>query len=135
MQAYKQAVRAGSDLSLRTQEFLTQKPRRDVGLWIRDSTKQSRLLFSPWSMEILFLVGVFGSLRFGELEEFLGTSSRTLSVKLRMLCKAGFLKRTVESGPPLRTSYSLTRLGRGTAAAASPLMAHVNLAAVGAFDP
>lgn len=133
LDAYLQALRAGSSLSLRTQAFLAAQQRPAVGLWIRDCTKQGRLLFSPWSMEILFLVGVFGSLRFGELEGFLGTSSRTISVKLQKLCRAGFLERRVVPGPPLRTSYALTVLGKGTAAAASPLMAHLNLAAVGAI--
>jgi len=133
MAAYRAAIKAGSHLSLETQGFLQRKTKAQAGAWLRESMQQSKLLFQPWSMEILFLAGIFGAVRFSELEALLGTSSRTLSAKLRGLVAAGLLERVVEPGPPLRTSYRLSKQGRGTAAAASPLMAHLNLVAVGAL--
>ncbi|MCA1819711.1 MAG: winged helix-turn-helix transcriptional regulator [Halobacteriales archaeon] len=132
MAAFRDALRSGSRLSLRTQAFLVAKGRKDTGRWMRECLRQSQLLFRPWSMEILMLTGVFGAVRFHQLEETLGMSSRTLSNKLRALTTAGLLERTVDPGPPLRTSYALSRHGRATAAAASPLLAHLNLAAIGA---
>lgn len=74
---------------------------------------------------------VLGEVRFSQLEEMLGASSRTLSNKLRTLVKAGLLERRVVSGPPVRIFYVLTKSGRSTVAASSPLFAHLNLAQIG----
>lgn len=131
MTAYKQAVRAGSELSLHSQRFLVAKGPREMGKWIGRLMEVSRDVFQPWTMEILFVTGVLGQVRFSQLEEMLGASSRTLSNKLRTLAKAGLLERRVEPGPPVRISYVLTKSGRSTVAVSSPLFAHLNLAQLG----
>ena len=131
MAAFKQAVRAGSELSLHSQRFLAAKSPKEVGTWFGALMEHSRAVFQPWSMELLFVAGVLGEVRFSQLEEILGASSRTLSNKLRSLTKAGLLERRVESGPPVRISYRLTKTGRTTVAISSPLFAHLNLVALG----
>jgi DNA-binding HxlR family transcriptional regulator len=131
MAAYKQAVRAGSELSLHSRKFLLGRGPDGVGIFLTRLMEVSRDVFQPWSMEILFLTGLQGEVRFSQLEEVLGASSRTLSNKLRTLTKAGLLERNVEPGPPVRITYRLTKSGRTTVAIASPLFAHLNLAALG----
>jgi DNA-binding HxlR family transcriptional regulator len=131
MAAYKQAVRAGSELSMHSQRFLAAKKPDEVGKWFGALMEHSRVVFQPWSMELLFVAGVLGEVRFGQLEEILGASSRTLSNKLRTLVKAGLLDRHVEPGPPVRITYKLTKTGRTTVAISSPLFAHLNLVSIG----
>jgi DNA-binding HxlR family transcriptional regulator len=131
MAAYKQAVRAGSELSLHSQRFLAARSPKEMAEWLGRLMEVSRDVFQPWSMEILFVTGVQGEVRFGQLEELLGASSRTLSNKLRTLVKAGLLARKVEPGPPVRITYSLTKSGRAAVALSSPLFAHLNLASLG----
>lgn len=131
MAAYWQAVRAGSELSLHSQRFLLAKGADGMGQWIGRLMEVSRDVFQPWTMEILFVTGVQGEVRFSQLEEMLGASSRTLSNKLRTLVKAGLLERRVQPGPPVRISYVLTKSGRATVAVSSPLFAHLNLAQLG----
>ena len=131
MAAFKQAVKAGSELSLHSQKFLAAKTPAEVGKWFGALMEHSRVVFQPWSMEILFVAGVQGEVRFGQLEEILGASSRTLSNKLRTLVKAGLLARHVEPGPPVRITYNLTKTGRATVAVSSPLFAHLNLVSIG----
>jgi DNA-binding HxlR family transcriptional regulator len=131
MAAYKQAVRAGSELSLQSQRFLLAKGPDAMGQWIGRLMELSRDVFQPWTMEMLFVTGVLGEVRFSQLEQMLGASSRTLSTKLRTLVKAGMLERRVEPGPPVRITYVLTKSGRATVAVSSPLFAHLNLAQLG----
>jgi DNA-binding HxlR family transcriptional regulator len=132
MAAFRAAIRSGSELSLHTQRFLAAKGPDEMGRWLRELMGASRIVFQPWSMETLFVTGVLGEVRFSELEDILGASSRTLTNKLRALTSAGLLERRVAGGPPTRISYRLTKQGRATAAAASPLFAHLNLMALGA---
>lgn len=131
MAAFRQAVRSGSELSLHSQRFLAAKGPKEVGAWFGALMEHSRTVFQPWSMEVLFVAGVLGEVRFSQLEEILGASSRTLSNKLRTLTKAGLLERRVEPGPPVRVTYRLTKPGRATVAVASPLFSHLNLMALG----
>lgn len=131
MAAFKQAVRAGSELSIHSQRFLAARSPKEMAEWLGRLMEISRDVFQPWSMEILFVTGVQGEVRFSQLEELLGASSRTLSNKLRTLVKAGLLERKVEPGPPVRITYQLTKSGRATVALSSPLFAHLNLASLG----
>jgi DNA-binding HxlR family transcriptional regulator len=131
MAAFRQAVKAGSELSLHSQRFLARKSPPELGTWFGSLMEHSRTVFQPWSMELLFVAGVLGEVRFSQLEDILGASSRTLSNKLRTLAKAGLLERRVEPGPPVRISYRLTKTGRATVAVSSPLFAHLNLVALG----
>lgn len=130
MAAYQRALRAGSELSLHTQEFLRGMAEETRVTWLSDLMGASRAVFQPWSMEILFVVGFRGEARFVELQGPLGISSRTLTNKLRLLTDAGLLERRVEAGPPTRVSYRLTKQGRATVAVSSPLFAHLNLVAL-----
>lgn len=130
MAAFKQAVRSGSELSVHSRKFLSAKSPKEIGAWFGALMEHSRVVFQPWSMEILFVAGVLGEVRFSQLEDILGASSRTLSNKLSTLTKAGLLERRVEPGPPVRISYRLTKQGRSTVAVSSPVFAHLNLMAL-----
>lgn len=80
------------------------------------------LLFQKWNLEILYTQFLKGVMGFGELRKILGVNSRTLSDKLKMLKKNGYIKRDVENGPPLRVKYSLTLKGKNTVLLALPLL-------------
>ncbi len=79
-------------------------------------------LFQKWNLEILYTLFLKGAVGFGELKRVLGVNSRTLSDKLKMLVKHGHVKRSIDSGPPLRVSYSLVPKGRNTVLLALPLL-------------
>ena len=80
------------------------------------------LLFQKWSLEILYTLLLKNAIGFGELKRTLSVNSRTLSDKLKMLQKNGYITRDVSSGPPLRVEYSLTRKGKDTALLGLPLL-------------
>jgi DNA-binding HxlR family transcriptional regulator len=80
------------------------------------------LLFQKWTLEILYTLFLKGSIGFGELKKVLGVNSRTLSDKLKMLNGHGYIKRTVNNGPPLRVEYALTQKGKNTVLLALPLL-------------
>lgn len=78
-------------------------------------------LFQKWSLEILYTILLKDAVGFGGLK-ILTVNSRTLSDKLKMLQKHGYIKRKVDSGPPLRVEYSLTPKGKNTVLLALPLL-------------
>jgi len=80
------------------------------------------LLFQKWSLEILYTLFLKKTTGFGELKRVLGVNSRTLSDKLKVLKKHGYINREVENGPPLRVEYALTRKGNNTVLLALPLL-------------
>jgi DNA-binding HxlR family transcriptional regulator len=80
------------------------------------------LLFQKWTLEILYTLFLKGSIGFGELKKVLCVNSRTLSDKLKMLNRHGYIKRTVNNGPPLRVEYALTPKGKNTVFLALPLL-------------
>jgi DNA-binding HxlR family transcriptional regulator len=80
------------------------------------------LLFQKWNLEILYTLFLKGAIGFGELKKVLGVNSRTLSDKLKMLNRHGYIKRTVNNGPPLRVKYALTVKGKNTVLLALPLL-------------
>jgi DNA-binding HxlR family transcriptional regulator len=53
-----------------------------------------------------------GPQRFGELQDSLGSSSRTLTIKLKRLEHEGLVARKEFSEKPPRVQYSLTRKGK-----------------------
>jgi DNA-binding HxlR family transcriptional regulator len=54
-----------------------------------------------------------GRRRFGELAESApGLGTKVLSARLKDLESRGLIERRVESGPPVRVAYELTRQGR-----------------------
>jgi len=52
-----------------------------------------------------------GEMRFNELKEATGASSRTLSQSLDALTEAGLVKKRMEEAAPVATYYSLTEKG------------------------
>src|SRR5687768_2613803 len=63
--------------------------------FLRTSVAHAALLFQKWNLEILYLLALQMTLRFGELQRQLeGISSRTLSLKLEGLENAGYVVRT-----------------------------------------
>ena len=80
------------------------------------------LLFQKWSLEILYTVLLKDTSGFGELKKILAVNSRTLSDKLKMLQKHGYIIRNVDDGPPLRVEYTLTPKGKNTVLLALPLL-------------
>jgi DNA-binding HxlR family transcriptional regulator len=80
------------------------------------------LLFQKWSLEILYTLFLKDAIGFGEIKKTLTVNSRTLSDKLKMLQKNGYISRNVDAGPPLRVEYKLTEKGKNTVLLALPLL-------------
>jgi len=80
------------------------------------------IVFQKWSLEILYTLLLKNAAGFGEIKKILGVNSRTLSDKLKMLAKHGYIARKVNTGPPLRVEYTLTRKGKNTVLLALPLL-------------
>jgi DNA-binding HxlR family transcriptional regulator len=80
------------------------------------------IVFQKWSLEILYTLLLKNAAGFGEIKKILGVNSRTLSDKLKTLAKHDYLTRKVDSGPPLRVEYALTRKGKNTVLLALPLL-------------
>ena len=88
-----------------------------------DSLQETfNLLFQKWSLEILYTLLLKDAIGFGEIKKILTVNSRTLSDKLKMLQKHGYITRNVTAGPPLRVEYSLTAKGKNTVLLALPLL-------------
>jgi len=79
-------------------------------------------LFQKWSLEILYTLMLKDIIGFGEIKKILSVNSRTLSDKLKMLQKHGYITRKVTSGPPLGVEYALTAKGKNTVLLALPLL-------------
>jgi DNA-binding HxlR family transcriptional regulator len=80
------------------------------------------LLSQKWNLQILYILFLRETTGFGELKKILRVNSRTLSDKLKILNRYGFIKRSVDQGPPLRVGYSLTNKGRNTILLALPFL-------------
>jgi len=80
------------------------------------------LLSQKWNLQILYIMFLRNAVGFGEMKRILGANSRTLSDKLKALDQYGYVRRSVELGPPLRVRYSLTRRGWNTMLLALPLL-------------
>ncbi len=80
------------------------------------------LLSQKWNIQILYLLFLKKTSGFGELKKILGVNSRTLSDKLKLLNKHGFVGRAIEQGPPLKVRYSLTERGHNTILLALPFL-------------
>jgi DNA-binding HxlR family transcriptional regulator len=80
------------------------------------------IVFQKWSLEILYTLLLKKAAGFVEIKKILGVNSRTLSDKLKTLAKHGYLTRKVDTGPPLRVEYALTRKGKNTVLLALPLL-------------
>lgn len=67
------------------------------------------ILTRPWTMHILWALGTFGPLRFGELRRKVeGISSRVLTERLRSLEEKRFVYRHYEATIPPAVTYGVT---------------------------
>ena len=89
---------------------------------IQSLEESFNLLSQKWNLEILYTLFFKSTVGFGGLKKILGVNSRTLSDKLKSLKQHGYIRRTVEQGPPLRVNYSLTTRGKNTVLLALPLL-------------
>jgi len=98
-----------------------------------DSLQETfNLLFQKWSLEILYTLLLKDAIGFAEIKKILAVNSRTLSDKLKMLQKYGYITRKVTGGPPLRVEYALTSKGKNTVLLALPLLYYSSSAEVNA---
>jgi len=71
------------------------------------------VLAKPWNGMIMAVLEE-GPLRFSQIaDRITSIGDRMLAARLRELEGRGLVLRTVEHGPPVRVSYSLTEVGRG----------------------
>lgn len=79
-----------------------------------------------WSLEIVYALGVEGTLRHAEIARRLdGVTQRMLTRSLRQLERDGLISRTIHQESPPRVEYTLTELGRGLLRGMLPLWAWV----------
>lgn len=122
---YKAAMQSANELSLAILAFLKKKDPTEQAAWLRTSVNASRILFQPWGPELLYTLAALGRARFTDLQRLLKLSSRTLSDKLKSLRDEGIVDREVFDEQPVRIEYFLTKHGKWTAAAATPLFTHL----------
>lgn len=123
MAQYAAALKSANALSASVLEFLARKTPKEQAAWLATSVQACRDVLQPWTMELLFVIGTRGRVRFTQLHDLLGLSSRTLSDKLKGLRETGLVDRELFDEQPIRIEYFLTKHGRRTAAAATPLFA------------
>ncbi|MDH5481977.1 MAG: helix-turn-helix transcriptional regulator [Candidatus Bathyarchaeota archaeon] len=95
---------------------------KDLKEDIQSLEKSFILLSQKWNLEILYTLFLKTSTGFSELKKILSVNSRTLSDKLKMLKKHGYIEREVDIGPPLRVEYALTTKGKNVVLLALPLL-------------
>ena len=93
---------------------------------INSLEKSFSLLSQKWNLEILYTLFLRNSMGFGGLKKILGVNSRSLSDKLKTLTHYGYIQRTVQQGPPIRVTYSLSERGKNTVLLALPLLYYSN---------
>lgn len=89
---------------------------------IQSLEESFNLLSQKWSLEMLYTLFFRNTIGFNELKNLLGVNSHTLSNKLKSLERYGYIRRTIDQGPPLRVKYSLTTKGRNIVLLALPLL-------------
>jgi DNA-binding HxlR family transcriptional regulator len=114
------AVHMGEALGALPPEVLTRHLHHTVG--------RTKDIFQKWTLEIVYLLAIRHTLRFGEMKRLLhGISSRTLSNKLAELEELGFVSRRVHEGKPLRVDYKLTKKGFELARFVTPVVVFLSL--------
>lgn len=73
--------------------------------------KTLKIIGSKWTLMILYSL-FEGTKRFGELQDGLGLSPRTLALRLRALEQDGIITKKVFAEVPPRVEYTLTDKGR-----------------------
>jgi DNA-binding HxlR family transcriptional regulator len=94
----------------------------DLRETIRSLEESFEMLSQKWNLQILYILFLRETTGFGQMKKILGVNSRTLSDKMKILTRYGFLRRTVEQGPPLRVRYTLSTKGRNTILLALPFL-------------
>lgn len=103
---------------LQKQEITPKELKEDL----KSLEENFNILFQKWNLEILYTLLLKNSAGFSEIKKFLCVNSRSLSDKLKMLAKHDYITRTVDTEPPLRVEYTLTRKGKNTVLLALPLL-------------
>ena len=103
---------------LQKQEITPKELKEDL----KNIEESFNFIFQKWSLEILYTLLLKNIAGFGDIKKILEVNSRTLSDKLKMLAKHGYIIRKVVAGPPLRVEYSLTRKGKDIVLLALPLL-------------
>jgi DNA-binding HxlR family transcriptional regulator len=103
---------------MQKQEITPKELKQDL----KNLEENFNFVFQKWSLEMLYTLLLKNTAGFGEIKKILGVNSRTLSDKLKMLAKHGYITRDVDTGPPLRVEYALTRKGKDTVLLALPLL-------------
>jgi len=94
----------------------------DLRETIRSLEESFEMLSQKWNLQILYILFLRETTSFGQMKKILGVNSRTLSDKMKILTRYGFLTRAVEQGPPLRVRYTLSTKGRNTILLALPFL-------------
>ena len=80
-------------------------------------------LSKKYAMQLVNVIGIHGSLRFGDLEDHLSTASTsTLTDRLEELVEAGLVARTQYDEIPPRVEYELTEEGEQLRERLEPLL-------------
>lgn len=120
-----QAVKAAGLFSRKTVGHLRKLPHEEQAAFIKGMIREGDVVFQPWAMEIMYVLGLLGRSRFTTLQRLLGVSSRTLSDKLQVLQKEDLVARTVFDEQPVRVEYALTTRGTRVAVLGSALFAEL----------
>jgi DNA-binding HxlR family transcriptional regulator len=124
----KGILKESSQHELRVLDYLQGQTPEEQAAWISGVMRTCQTIFQPWMIEILYVLAIKRRARFGELQQLLGLSSRTLSDKLKVLRQEGFVDRQVFDESPVRIEYFLTKHGSKTAAFVTPLTSYLNMA-------
>ena len=103
---------------MQKQEITPKELKQDL----KNLEENFNFVFQKWSLEILYTLLLKNTAGFGDIKKILEVNSRTLSDKLKMLAKHGYITRKVDAGPPLRVEYALTRKGKDIVLLALPLL-------------
>ncbi len=69
------------------------------------------LIADRWTVLVICLLALQGTMRFGQIQQTLGISQKILTQTLRKLEQHGLVKRTVYPVVPPKVEYALTDLG------------------------
>jgi len=98
-------------------------PEQEIIAEMRETEALLNAISQKWVTEILYLLFIRGTQGYNELKNDLGViSSRTLSDKLKMLVKNGYVKRKLFDEHPPRVEYSLSEKGKTVARLLVPLV-------------
>jgi DNA-binding HxlR family transcriptional regulator len=125
---YEKVAGSNAAFALRMGESLRALPAEVLARHLGNTVGRTKDLFQKWTLEIVYLLAVRETLRFGEMKRLLqGISSRTLSNKLAELEQLGFVSRRVHEGKPLRVDYRLTKKGYELARLVTPVVVFLSL--------